>query len=602
MVNVTDLYNLYIKRVWLALLLVCAASFVLGNSARAASFTATLDRHNVSVGESVNLSLIFQDGSPSTQPDIPTIPGIQVGGITASQNFQIVNGKSSAQVHYNYALIPTKEGEFTIPAITVKAGGQTLTSQPLKLTVTKAPVVTAKTADGTPPDAFVQLIVPKSEIYFGEVVPAEFRLYFQTMVQDVQLPEVSAEGFTMTPFNQRPDQSQVQLNGMTYNMAIFRFTISPAKTGMLKLGPARCRLAILSEPRRDFFGQTVFSKSRPANLVSEEVPIRVLPLPEQNKPATFSGAIGRFNMKMEAGPTELAVGDPITVRVQISGRGALESLKLPEQPAWRDFKSYTPSSTVETQDPLGLQGTKKFELVISPQNAGIKALPPFEFSFFDPEQKAYRTLSSQEVPLQVRPSALTPQPTIVSTGSSRADAIEAKEIVHIKPQLGTIRTSAPPLVTKPGFWIAQSLAPALWLGAMFYRRRKENLDKNPKLRRQKEVERIIQRDLQKLREHAAANKSDEFFATVFHLLQEQIGERLDTPPSGITEAVVDSELKPRGLNAESLALLHSLFQTCNQARYAPVRGSHELASHITKVEQALAELKKLKNEPVAVSV
>ena len=110
----------------------------------------------------------------------------------------------------------------------------------------------------------------------------------------------------MTPFNQRPEQSQVQLNGRTYNLAIFRLTISPAKTGTLKLGPARCSLAILSEPRHDFFG-TSFARSRRANLVSEEVSIRALPLPEQNKPATFSGSIGQFNMQVSAGPTEVSV-------------------------------------------------------------------------------------------------------------------------------------------------------------------------------------------------------------------------------------------------------------------------------------------------------
>lgn len=580
--------------------MLACAMLLPGSIASAASFTAKLDRTSVSVGESVTLSLVFSDDSPDQRPELPEIPGLRYGGVSASQNFTIVNGKASAQVKYDFMIIPTKEGEYTIPALTYRVGGKNLTSQPLKLTVTKTPVSSATNPDGTPAEAFVQLVIPKSEIYLGETVPAEVRLYFQH-VRDVQLPEVSAEGFTITPFDQRPEQSQVQMNGQIYNLAVFRLAISPAKTGTLKLGPARCNLVILSEPRRDFFG-TSFARSRRATLASEEVVIRALPLPGENKPTPFSGSIGQFDMQVSASPTELSVGDPITVRVEISGRGALESLQLPHQPGWNEFKTYAPSSQVDSSDPHGLEGTKIFELVVSPQNAAIRELPPFEFSYFDPETKSYKTLRSEAIPLKVRPSALTPQPTVVSTGNTESlDPVEAREIVHIKPHLGTVTRSASPWIAQPAFWIIQAAAPALWLVALLCRRRKESLDRNPRLRRQKEADRIIQQNLEKLRKYAEANQSDDFFSTVMRLLQERIGERLDLPPSAITEAVVETELKPRGLSDNAASLLHQLFQTCNQARYAPVRGSHELASHIPKVEQALLELKNLKNEPVAVA-
>ncbi len=602
MVNIAHVYKSQSRRFWWALFVACATGLLLSPAAWAATFNATLDRNNVAVGESLTLTLSFEGGA-APQPALPGIPGLQVTGTSSSQSFKMINGVTSAQVNYQYTLIATQEGEITIPAMTLKIDGQTLTSQPIKLTVTKAPVVSATQAEGTPSDAFAKLILPKNEVYFGETVPAEVRLYFQN-VRDVHMPEISADGFTMTPINQRPEQTQAQMNGITYNLAIFKFTLSPAKTGTLKVGPAKVSMAIMTEPRRDFFGQTVFARVRPALIVSEEATLRVLPLPTQNKPASFSGAIGRFTMQMSASPASLAVGDPITVRVRISGRGALESLRLPEQPAWRDFKSYPPSSKVESTDPLGLEGTKNFELVISPQNAAIKVLPPFEFSYFDSALKTYKTLSSQAVPLQVRSSALTPQPTRSSGNGADPDPpSESSEIIHIKPQIGTIvDRSEKPLFARPGFWIAQGIPPALWLVALLYRRRKESLNNNPRLRLQKAVEQSTQRNLQKLRDYAAANKSDEFFATVFHLLQEQIGERLDLPPTAITEAVVDTDLRKRGLNAEGVDLLHGLFQTCNQARYAPVRGSHELASYIPKVERAVVELKKLNDEPVTATV
>src|SRR5438876_8680164 len=116
------------------------------------------------------------------------------------------------------------------------------------------------------------------------------------------------------------------------------------------------------------------------------------------------------------------------------------------------------------------------------------------------------------------------------------------------------------------------------------------LANNPRLRRQRKVARIIRDGLLELRRLAAEKKSDEFFATLFHLLQEQLGERLNLPASAITEAVIEEHLRPRGVPETILASLHDLFQTCNLARYAPMQTSQELAAIIPKFEVVMTEL------------
>jgi hypothetical protein len=95
-----------------------------------------------------------------------------------------------------------------------------------------------------------------------------------------------------------------------------------------------------------------------------------------------------------------------------------------------------------------------------------------------------------------------------------------------------------------------------------------------------------------LRSHAQANRSDEFFAVLFRLLQEQLGERLDLPASAITEAVIEERLSPRGISGDLSARLHELFQMCNQARYAPIKSSQELSALIPKWESVSRELQK----------
>ena len=80
-------------------------------------------------------------------------------------------------------------------------------------------------------------------------------------------------------------------------------------------------------------------------------------------------------------------------------------------------------------------------------------------------------------------------------------------------------------------------------------------------------------ELTDLKKFAAENKPDEFFATLFRLLQEQLGERLDCPASAITENVIEEHSILRGAPEATLDDLRELFQLCNQARYAPVRGT-----------------------------
>src|SRR6185503_4653183 len=119
----------------------------------------------------------------------------------------------------------------------------------------------------------------------------------------------------------------------------------------------------------------------------------------------------------------------------ISGRGRLDAFKLPEQPQWRDFNKYEATKKVEAADVLGLSGAVAFEQVITPQNHEVRLLPPFEFSFFDPAQKQYRTLTGPPIPLTVRNAAVAAAPPPLATNAAaNAEPAAADDILHIRPQ------------------------------------------------------------------------------------------------------------------------------------------------------------------------
>jgi hypothetical protein len=247
---------------------------------------------------------------------------------------------------------------------------------------------------------------------------------------------------------------------------------------------------------------------------------------------------------------------------------------------------------VEATDQFGLSGTKTFEEVVVPQKQEIAMLPPVQFSFFDPNARAYRTLSGPAVGLIVRPTAaLASLPSLNIPGQP---AVTNDEIVHIKPYLGVSPVAGAPLIQQPWFLALQGLPVVTWLSLLVMRKRNEALARNPRLRRQREVARKVADGLAELRRQAAAQESDKFFATVFRLLQEQLGERLDLPASAITEAVIDERLRGRDVPETTLSALHELFQVCNQARYARQRSSHELATFVGRVETVLKDLQNVK--------
>lgn len=575
--------------------LLCFALYLLA-PAWAATFTTALDRDTVILGENVTLTFKFEGVQTSGMPQLPAIPGLRpLGGTSSGFNSSTgPDGKTQVVQTFAVPFVTERVGDIAIPGFNLEAGGQKLSSAPLTLRVLREDPNSPPAEFGTN-QVFLWLAVPKREMFLGDIVVAEARLYLRNEIgniSDLQIPSVSGDGYNAGPLN-RAAQYQRRVGNATYNVLPFQFTLAPVKSGGLSIGPL-AGTVIIYGGQQDIFGR--YRQSAQASFSSEPQPLAVVPVPKENAPANFTGAVGKYTMNVSVGPTNVATGDPITVRVQISGRGALQGLLLPEQPAWGDFKSYPPTANVETTDALGLQGTKTFEQIISPENADIQELPPFSFSFFNPETKTFHTLTHPATKLTIRPGGAVVAPTIAATTkTSSSDAAPAQvDIVPIKQRLGTVtRRDRATGFTRT--YVALNLAPALALvGFVVWRKRTDALANNPRLRRQRAVAAAIHAGLDRLRTHATQNQSDSFFAELVRLLQEKLGAQLDLPASAITEAVIDEKLRPRGLPDSTLEELHELFQACNLARYAPIKSSQELAAIIPKLEAALRKLDEVK--------
>jgi tetratricopeptide (TPR) repeat protein len=569
-----------------------ALAFLLGNMALAAGapeFEVSLDRDTIRVGETAILSMTITGGSPSGPPNVPPLASIRLGAMGTSEQMSIVDSTVTSTTVYTRELVPSRPGEFTIPALTVDVDGRRLVSRPLKLKVVEGNV---PQPNGAPDIAFVRLIPSATNVYLGQAIPVEVECNVIDPVdwRRTSLPQITGDNFIFGNMPTSPPQSHRRQGNALYNVLNFRVPATPTRTGPQRLGPASWSTAVYTGA--GFFPGT-YSGERPITVTSEAPEINVLPIPTNGAPANFNGAIGNFTLdEYEAGPVVVGVGDPITLKVRIAGSGSFDTLTLPaNEQAWREFKTYPPSSKFESTDALQIQGSKYFEQVITPLNAEIKELPAFAFSYFDPSTGTFKTLTHAAIPLSVHPTAATPQPTIIASGQTPPDAQQqSQEIVHIKPTLGTVAKPAPPLVAQPLFLALQALPPLLWIGSLIWRRQKEKLANNPRLRRRRDVARLVSEGLAELPAHAAANDAEKFHSTILFLLREQLGERLDLPAPAITDAVLD---EVKGLAEGDRALLRDLFHACDQYRYTPDHTSQALASLIPKVKTALAALQKM---------
>ncbi len=123
-----------------------------------------------------------------------------------------------------------------------------------------------------------------------------------------------ADGFTVGKMVQG-GQQQAQLGNHTYTVIPISMVLSALKPGPLTLGPVIASITIITGAQDFGFG-FMGGEQRQMSLAADAITVQSLPLPTQNVPPSFNGAVGDYTMQVSAGPTNLAVGDPITVRVR----------------------------------------------------------------------------------------------------------------------------------------------------------------------------------------------------------------------------------------------------------------------------------------------
>jgi hypothetical protein len=553
---------------WKPILITAVGWWLTANLAAAqVSVSASVDQARVGLGESIALTIRVQGSQQTPQPAIPKIEGLDIAGPSVNTSVSIVNGAMSQSVSLVYQVTPTRVGEFIIPALEVALGGKVYRTEPIPLTVEKT--ARADLADVL----FIRLQLNSQTIYVGETAPLNVLVFARANlpVRGLSSFNADAEGLDYKYLGNVRTGTQT-IHGEAFNVYLIEGAISPTRPGRFTFGPAIVKVQ-LTGPRRgggnslfdEMFGRT---EVREVPVTLDAVPIEVVPLPAEGRPADFAGAVGQWQLSVDAKPTSVAVGDPITVTIKVSGTGNLDTVPPIRLPGLEAFKTYEPTQK-SSKNELGTSGERIFQQVLIAKDTTATNLPALRLPYFDPVARAYRVAEHAAIPLQIKAGGQA----AVLAGETKVRAREklGADIVYLKGQRGP-----PPRGPLPAwlFWLL-NLAPVAGLtGVVAWRRRQAKLAGNVAYARRRRAARVARHGL------ATATTVEE----LQRVLQEYLGDRLNIPASGITAAVADEHRLP--------AAVREIFEACDAARFAGARA--EVAVLKPRLEQVIDELE---NDP-----
>ena len=343
---------------------VLAASSV---AAAAIQFEASVDRTRASQGEPIRLTIrITSDKQLSQVTPEFDLKGFDVEGPATSTRMEMSNFSSISYTReLTYALYAKQAGTFTIGPFQLEMDGERYHTKPITVEIVQGASSSQAGQEESP--IFVLARADHERAYVGQQVTVSYDLFYRVQLQNVSFNKLPTfVGFWTEDLfvAQQLDSHQEVRGGVSYNVApLRRVALFPTGAGTHAVGTLAVSCDIPKQRSRrgsaldDFFaGDPFFGRSRSVRLQSEELQIEVLPLPEQGRPEEFTGAVGRFQLSVEAQPTQVAVGDPVTLRVLVEGEGNMAAVQPLQVDAPAGVKLYDPKVEEEERITNGVYG------------------------------------------------------------------------------------------------------------------------------------------------------------------------------------------------------------------------------------------------------
>jgi len=544
--------------------------------------------------------------SDFTQPAITNFD-ILAGPFTSqSHSTQVVNGNvtSSTTVTYTFTLQAQNTGTFTIPSASMKSGGKKITSNGLSIKVLPAdessnadPSSNQQTAKPTQASSarissdnlFIRPILSKTSVYEQEAVKLTYKLY--TNYDVVQFSNKSMpdfKGFLKQEF-ERTGNTQLayeNYNGRNFLTAIlYEVMLYPQYPGEITIDRAEFEAIIRVQTKKqvrsifDDFFDSYTNVAHPVFVQATKLNVKELPT---NKPSSFYGVVGQFNLHSSISNTEVKANEAITLKVDISGQGNMKLLKNPDFKFPDSFEVYDPkvNNNFEVSSTGGLKGKKSIEIIFIPRHSGNFEIPATTCTYFDLKDNSYKTLKTPVYTIQVLKSDGTVDNSpVVSAYTNKEDFKQlGSDIRYIHTLPIFLKKEEQYYLTTLIYWLLFIIP--LFITALLYiifrKHMKDNADLD--MVKNRKANRVATKRLKLAQKLLKQGDKEKFYEEVMKAVWTYLSDKLTISMAAINKDNVAAVLAEKNIDESLIGRLHEVLNTCEFARFAPKSGQQEMGN------------------------
>ena len=597
-------------------LLIVAALLVVGGLCALAQVSFTVDApRQVIEGNKFTITYVLRNGEGSSfqEPKVEGTTKLLGPATSRSYSSQWVNGVSSSSTSEEYAITyrADKAGKYNVAAAKVQVDGKTYSTQPFTLEILP-PDRTAQNGQGgvqidnydsqragkevSADDLFIRINLSKSSAYEQEAVVCTIKLYTKYQVsQFMPTLQPSFNGFLIEELPITSSLNNVErVNGQNYMVAeLKKCILFPQQSGELEITSGNYDVTVVQyEAVRTLFGTMRQPVERQLSIKSnsQKINIKALPAP---RPASFSGAVGKFSVETEIKHPVLKTYEASTLSYKVTGQGNIKYLKAPKIQFPAQFDVYDPQNNADAK-PSGstVSGTMTFEYTFIPQYVGKYEIPATEFTYFDPSAGKYVTLNTPKYDLSVAKGSGTAAQVPVDNNIEQKNT----DILHIKTGDLGLQKEHVSFVAGWTYWLWYVLPTILLAAILIYYRKLLKERQNMALMRTKHANKLAKKRLKQAKAYMAANDLGKFYAELLNAIWGYLSDKLGIPVSELNKENIASVLASREVDDGTVTMLMELLDKCEFAQYAPELADSGIGETYNKAVEVMDKLETVKKK------
>ena len=545
--------------------------------------------------------------------------GLEViaGPYTSSQSsYQMINGhtSSSSSVTITYTLYAAKNGSFTIGASHALVGGKRLSSRPVKIQVSGhaqrtngAPNMHGQDSYDQPrmrsagsaisgSDLFIKVSASKKRVHEQEPILLTYKVYTQVDLTQLEgkMPDLKGFHTQEVPLPQQKTFHTETVNGRPYKCVTWsQYVMYPQMTGRLEIPSITFKGIVVQQnrnvdPMEAFFNGGSGYVEVKKDIKAPGITLQVDPLPQ--RPANFSGGVGKFNISASLDKKEVKAGEPITLRVVVGGIGNLKLLKQPVVNFPKDFDKYDAKVTDKTRlTANGVEGNMVYDFLAVPRNQGSYTIPSVELTYYDTSKNAYKTIKTQPFKVEVEKGDGT-------SAESEDFASQDKDIHTIKLGKVVQHKADEMFFGSFGYWISLliPLIAFVVLLIVFRRRAIENADIVKK--RSNRAGKIATKRLRLANKLMLQGKQGEFYDEVMRALWGYMSYKLNMPAEKLNRDNIRETLGRHFVDDATIEKFTTALDECEFERYAPGDAAGNMNRTFESAMTAIMDIENAINE------